>query len=274
MTSQKNMPVRHWLITAFTLMLTATLFNPAHALEGEQAKTALTQLYKAQINGYYAINSFYNFSANQADQAQLDAINESVAIVDENLNELKSLLSEPTQSELLKTASKAWQGYKEGLDQNVKIVQRTGYTDLNLSGEMAVHNIEAQDALGQLYKSISASNKLPEYEELSRTSAVTMALMMTKYSARTTSTVSQAYSAGENEKTIDVLAKELDDTLRKMTTLAASKEAAARALDSAWSKWEFIRESYINYNENRVNFVVNLYSRKIIDLLDESTANF
>lgn len=273
MTPKRIMPTRHWLITAFTLIVASFIIHPAYAADENQGKAALTHLYKAQINSFYAINSFYNFSANQADQAQMEAINEAVASVDESLNELKSLL-DAANSETLRSANKGWSSFRRDLDQNVKAVLKTGYTDLNLSSEMAVSNIQTQSALSTLYTEVQGTTNLGEYEQLARTSAVTLGLMMTKYSARTTSTVSQAYSAGENEKTIDILAKELDETLRKMTTLAANKEAAARPLDSAWSKWEFIRDSYINYNENRVNFVVNLYSRKIIDLLDESAANF
>lgn len=276
MTPKKTMPTRRWLITAFTLLLAGTVIHPAYAeeeAEEDQGKMTLTHLYKAQINAYYAINSFYSFSANQADQAQLEDVNESVSSVDESLNELDALLDEASD-EALKTAKNNWSNYTRALDQNVKVVLKSGYTDLNLSSEMAVHNIETQNSLSSIYTSALSTAKSSDFEQLARTSAVTLALMMTKYSARTTSTVSQAYSAGENEKTIDLLANELDETLRKMITLAASKEEAARPLDSAWSKWEFIRESYINYNENRVNFVVNLYSRKIIDLLDESAANF
>src|SRR3990167_1548870 len=88
MTPKRIMPTRHWLITAFMLMLTSFISHPACAADEDQGKTALTHLYKAQINAFYAINSFYNFSANQADQAQMEAINEAVASVDESLNEL------------------------------------------------------------------------------------------------------------------------------------------------------------------------------------------
>jgi len=41
-------------------------------------------------------------------------------------------------------------------------------------------------------------------------------------------------------------------------------------LDNAKTAWDFIKLSYINYNENRVNFIVNLYSKQIISNLTEA----
>jgi len=50
--------------------------------------------------------------------------------------------------------------------------------------------------------------------------------------------------------------------------LSKGNEQALDLLDSALTKWDFIKSSYINYNENRVNFIVNLYSKKIISDID------
>jgi len=93
---------------------------------------------------------------------------------------------------------------------------------------------------------------------------------MTKYSARTTSTVSQVYSGGDAEITIDALATQFDALMGKLTTLTKDNTKAVDLLDSAKTKWEFIKKSYINYNENRVNFIVNLYSKKIISDIEST----
>jgi hypothetical protein len=52
--------------------------------------------------------------------------------------------------------------------------------------------------------------------------------------------------------------------------MTKGKNDALKLLDSAKTKWEFIRSSYINYNENRVNFVINLYSKKIIKNIEDA----
>ena len=97
---------------------------------------------------------------------------------------------------------------------------------------------------------------------------------MTKYSARTTSTVSQMYAGGDVDKevTIDSLAEEFGAQITELVTLAESNEVASKLLDSANTKWDFIKKSYVNYNENRVNFIVNLYSKKIINDIEEALA--
>jgi len=73
------------------------------------------------------------------------------------------------------------------------------------------------------------------------------------------------YTGGDTEITLDSLARDFDKRLEKLQDLTAENATASDFLDSAQTKWEFIRSSYINYNENRVNFIVNLYSRKIVN---------
>ena len=97
-----------------------------------------------------------------------------------------------------------------------------------------------------------------------------LALMMTKYSARSTSTVSQAYSSGDTDITIDALAIQFEQKLENLTELTKNNEEAVQLMDSARTQWDFIKSSYINYNENRVNFIVNLYSKKIISNIIDS----
>jgi len=38
-------------------------------------------------------------------------------------------------------------------------------------------------------------------------------------------------------------------------------------LNDAAAKWQFIRGSYINYNENNVGFVIDRYSKRILESL-------
>jgi hypothetical protein len=274
MTPNTAVPSRPWLASLIILLFAGLLSFPGHALTQGDVDKALQHVYRAQVNAYYSINSFYNFSVNQADQAQLEQVNEAVAEVDQQLNELATMLTDGASKDTLKATQDLWTKYRKILDQNVKTVLKTGFIDLRLSGDMTLNNIALQDQLQILLNSLSAGAKTEEFRHICHKSAVTLALMMTKYSARTTSTVSQVYSGGESEVTIDALAKEVDDALRNLMRLGAARDSTRTTLDSAWSKWEFIRNSYMNYNENRVNFIVNLYSRKIISLIEEANASF
>ncbi len=233
---------------------------------------SLEDVFNAQINAYYSINGFYNFSANQGAQKDLADINESMDNLKSLFASLKTASEGTPAEEQFKQVETNYNAYIKLLKQNIKEVKRSGYPDLRLAGEMAGANIVLNNDLSAFYDILLASvkNKPNKFTHLSREAAVNIGLMMTKYSARSTSTVSQVYADGTTEITIDALANEFNNQLVNLMDLAKEKPATFKILDSAHTKWEFIKSSYINYNENRVNFIVNLYSKKIISDLTQA----
>ncbi len=236
---------------------------------------SLEDVFNAQINTYYSINGFYNFSANQGAQKDLADINESIDQLKSLFASLKTASKDTPAEEQFKKVEANWLAYEKLLKQNIKEVKRSGYPDLRLAGDMAGANIVLNNALDEFYKTLLATvpNKPSKFTHLSREAAVSIGLMMTKYSARSTSTVSQVYADSTTEITIDELANDFDKKLVNLMDLAKEKPATFKLLDSAHTKWEFIKSSYVNYNENRVNFIVNLYSKKIISDITEALAS-
>lgn len=231
----------------------------------------LEDVFNAQINTYYSINGFYNFSANQGAQKDLADINDSMDQLKSIFESLNAATKGTPAEEEFKTVEGNWNAYLKLLKQNIKEVKRSGYPDLRLAGDMAGANIILNNALANFYNSLLETEtvKPTKFTHLSREAAVSIGLMMTKYSARSTSTVSQVYADSTTEVTIDQLANNFNKQLITLMDLAKEKPATFKLLDSAHTKWEFIKSSYINYNENRVNFIVNLYSKKIIsDITD------
>ena len=233
---------------------------------------SLEDVFNAQINTYYSINGFYNFSANQGAQKDLADINESMDALKAAFSSLSTASKESENPESFLLVEEHWNNYLKLLKQNIKEVKRSGYPDLRLAGDMAAANIVLNNSLSDLYAQLlnSGANKPSKFTNLSREAAVNIGLMMTKYSARSTSTVSQVYADSTTEITIDALANEFDEQLSNLVGLAKEKPVAYKLLDSANTKWDFIKSSYINYNENRVNFIVNLYSKKIISDITEA----
>ncbi len=224
----------------------------------------LDSAYQILVNSYYSINGFYNFSANQADKQQSELIQESMDNIDTLVETLGEALAESPQAEVINDAKEKWTTYRKKLEQNVDEVEKTGYPDLRLAGDMASSNIAFNDAITNLYDIITAQSNPSELTQTAYDASTMLALMMTKYSARSTSTVSQAYSGGGTDITIDALAVQFEEKLDNLTLLTSENQEAVQLLDSARTQWDFIKSSYINYNENRVNFIVNLYSKKII----------
>jgi hypothetical protein len=258
---------------AFAFILGLSVNQSAFALDKETAVQALEKTYQATIHSYYSVNGFYNFSANQADQEQQQLIQFSIGTIEDLMIDISGLTSDSDLASQVDNARDTWLTYEESLKANIAEIKRSGYPDLRLAGDMADSNIQFNDALNLLYQSILATSdvKLSKETQLGRDAAKMLALMMTKYSARSTSTVSQVYAGGDAEITIDSLAKDFNSTLNTLFSMIDPDSEAASTLDSAKTKWEFIQPSYANYNENRVNFIVNLYSKKIIEEIE--TAN-
>ena len=253
------------------LILNLSTFSTFVSAEENQAEDSpLNNVYQAQINSYYSINGFYNFSANQGDQKHLDVIVDSTATIGDLIGKIEQNAEVIADTETFGDVSDAWNKYQKILTLNIKEVKKTGYPDLRLAGDMASGNISLNRTFEELYNSLATlpNNKPNRATEISRKAGLELALMMTKYSARTTSTVSQVYSGGDTEITIDTLATDFEANLQQLLEIAKNNEEAFDLLDSALTKWDFIKSSYINYNENRVNYIVNLYSKKIISDID------
>jgi len=275
MTFMNSMLKRASLYLAPVTLATTLITAPAHALEQDQAKQALNDIYQATIHSYFSVNGFYNFSANQADKQHLNLIKDSTNRISDIMSSLQPTLDSGATADSFNSSNDSWTKYEKVLNQNIDEVIDTGYPDLRLAGDMATSNIDLNASLDGLYNNVINSNefKPKKSTQLSREAGKTIALMMTKYSARTTSTVSQVYSGGDNEITIDSLANDFDKQIEELAKLAEGNETAADLIESAKTKWDFIRSSYVNYNENRVNFIVNLYSKKIINDIESAAGN-
>jgi len=256
--------------TAALIFNISAFSSPVLAEETQTITSPLENVYQAQINSYYSINGFYNFSANQGDQKHLSVIVDATDKIDDLIEKVQESADKAPDTEAFENVTGAWKKYQKVLNLNIKEVNKTGYPDLRLAGDMATENISLNRTLQALYSSLATipSQKPNQATEVSRQAGLSLALMMTKYSARTTSTVSQVYSGGDMEITIDTLATDFEVNLKQLMKLSEGNEQALDLLDSALTKWDFIKSSYINYNENRVNFIVNLYSKKIISDID------
>jgi len=263
---------RHLANTFFSL-IALLAFIPANssALEQDDAAALLKGLQQAQIQSYFTINEFYNFSANDGDKALLMDVNDAINNVNSILNTLESFKDLEEVKGEIEAANQSWQKHKTTLNTITNDIIDQGYADLRLMSDLAIQNQEFANILATTYEKVKNDSgyALNNVTAKSRESALLMAVMMTKYSARTTSNVSQVFQGGDDEKTIDVLATDLDKLLKDL--LAAANTEQKESIDAVLTKWDFIRNSYINYNEKNVNYVVNLYSKRIIDALGNTS---
>ena len=261
---------RHLAKTLFSVILLSVITS-ASAQENEEAATLLKGFHQAQIQSYFTINAFYNFSANDGDKALLSDVNEAINEVNSILNGLEAFESVEYIKADINAASEKWQLYKTTLNTIINDILDQGYADLRLMSDLALQNQEFATQLATAYEKVEKeSGYAPDsVSSQSRKSALLMATMMTKYSARTTSNVSQIFQGSSTEKTIDILAADLDKQLQALLSSSSGERKAT--INGVLTKWDFIKSSYINYNEKNVNYVVNLYSKRIIDALESTS---
>ncbi len=261
-----NTTYRHLANTLFSVVVLLA-FIPANssALEQDDAAALLKGFHQAQIQSYFTINAFYNFSANDGDKSLLMDVNDAINNVNSILNTLDTYKELDEVKGEIEAANQSWQVHKTTLNTITNDILEQGYADLRLMSDLAIQNQDFTNVLATAYQKVKSEYTLNNVAAKSRESALLMAMLMTKYSARTTSNVSQVFQGGGEEKTIDLLALDLDKQLKDLLVTADAEQK--KSVDAVLTKWDFIRSSYINYNEKNVNYVVNLYSKRIINAL-------
>lgn len=255
----------HWRVQSLFAIALILFLAPLSSTAAESPLFA--SLHQFRISNFRALNSYYQFSVN-GDKTKLDEI---VASVNTANSEMKTvtensdgILSKDQVSEL--TAE--FQKFKDLMKQNITDVRKRGYPDLRLVSDMANQAQTLSKQSETLYTAAlnNANITADSRVESARAAAVLMAQMMSKYSARSNSSVAQTFQGSESEAPLDQQAKEFDTLLAQ---LKKGKETGdlKQAIESISSKWMFIRGSFINYNEKNVPFIIDRYSKGILDQL-------
>lgn len=144
-------------------------------------------------------------------------------------------------------------------------ILRDGYTDDNLVGEMYT---EADALIAALEKAIKAVPAGKQRAQADKAHAANMLLQRTvasylKRSAQMTPDVgaSDSFDVGEATHNLD----------KQMQALARDLRGNA-VMQNVTSKWNFIRQSLLNYNEKSVPFIVDRYATQINDGLRQLVA--
>ncbi|WP_431688543.1 hypothetical protein [Hahella sp. NBU794] len=252
------------------LALLALYSSHSFALNNAQAEAILKHLHDVQTHSYQTINAYYNFTLNPGDKDIQSEVNQEIDFMNAAFKSLESQDGIVEVQGELSVMSATWLKYKELLNTNMNDIVKVGYPDLRLVGDMAQVNIDLVGATERTYdKTMEISgHRPPEVIELVRNSKIILESMLTKYSARSASNVTQIFQGAKSEEPMDVQAISFDKNIARLLASQQNTDATRKTLDTISTKWEFIKNSYINYNENNVSYVVNLYSKRIISDLD------
>jgi cell pole-organizing protein PopZ len=253
------------LLTALIILL-ATSF-PAVAQDSDNGDF-LTNLHQFRVSNYMSLDAYYRFSAS----GDTETLNEIVASIN-NANDAMNSVAESTSGILseqqVESLNQEFDEFKGLMRSNINDVRNTGFPDLRLVSDMANQAVTLNQSATELYEVAQDSSETVTKSrvEAARSAAVTIAQMMAKYSARTNSQVAQTFQGSSSDVSLDQQARAFDSLLAELKKGDASGELKS-TIESLSSKWQFIRSSYINYNDNNVAFVIDRYSKGILDGLE------
>lgn len=254
-----RLPV-HSLIAALVLLLIASFTARAE----EEGDGFLSNLHNFRINNYMALDAYYRFSAD-GDTDTLNEIVASINAANESMNSISESTAGVLSGDQVESLNEEFDKFKDLMRSNINDVRNTGYPDLRLVSDMANQAMLMSQVASEMYSVAqeSSETEINSRVEAARSAAVTMAQMMAKYSARTHSSVAQTFQGSSDDMPLDEQARQFDTLLAEVAQ-GDAEGPLKQSINDLTSKWDFIRSSYINYNDNNVAFVIDRYSKGIL----------
>lgn len=249
---------------SLALALVVLAITSLSARAQENTSAFLSDLHSFRISNYMALDAFYRFSAT----GSTDTLNEIVAGINaanDAMNAVSASTGGVLSKDQIESLNQEFDKFKSLMRENINVVRKEGYPDLRLVSDMANQAVAMSNKATDLYKVAQDSTQTDTNDrvEAARMAAVKMAQMMAKYSARTNSSVAQTFQGSSSEKPLDEQARDFDALFATVRNGPAQGELKDQ-LDNISTKWQFIRGSYVNYNENNVSFVIDRYSKGIL----------
>ena len=233
----------------------------------EASDSFLSDLHNFRISNYMALDAYYRFSGT-GDTDTLNEIVVGINTANDAMNSVSQSTADVLSGEQIEALNQEFDSFKALMRDNINDVRNRGYPDLRLVSDMANQALTMNNMATELYTAARESSETDTSPrvEAARMAAVKMAQMMAKYSVRSNSAVTQTFQGSDTETSLDEQAREFDELLATVQQGPAQGELKS-LLEDIGSKWQFIRGSYINYNEKNVGFVIDRYSKGILNSL-------
>lgn len=277
----KHAPIHNRLLALVAMLALALIFSaPLTAQESEPATDDMEQeevmagelldaIHQFRLKNFIALNDYYNYTMDP-DESLISGIDSSLASSQEQLERIGNLAGDSLTGSEIEDLEQAYADFEQQMEINIEDMREAGYPDLRLLSDMA-NQAQALSALSEeIYDAVAEQEVTPTVSdvELARRASVTMALMVTRYSARSSSTVAQVFQGADSDVSLDQLARDFEETMEELRSRTTDAELD-ELLSEVNTKWEFIRNSYINYDERNVSFVINRYSTSIVDNMEQ-----
>jgi hypothetical protein len=255
------------------ILLSTLLTLPAFASQTSPADSLL-KLHQMRLAAQRSLGDFYMYNGMEGDQRYARMIDESVQQADARLKELGEMPGEASKA-LSAQLTREWQDYHGELSGMVTALKQTGFTDLQPVADLTERNKRLMELCNELYTKIQQEGaaQVPPLTQRSRDQSLLMQTIAVDYASRSAS-IGGSFMGGSGGKAIDELASDFATQLASLEQAPQNTPEIRQALDGISTKWRYIEKSLKNYNENSVPFLINKYSDRIIDGLEDVSARY
>ena len=255
------------------ILLSTLLTLPAFASQTSPADSLL-KLHQMRLAAQRSLGDFYMYNGMESDQRYARMIDESVQQADARLKELGEMPGEASKA-LSAQLTQEWQSYNGELSGLVAALKQTGFTDLQPVADLTDRNKRLLELCNALYEKIQQEGaaQVPPLTQRSRDQSLLMQTIAVDYASRSAS-VGGSFMGGSGGKAIDELASDFATQLASLEQAPQNTPEIRQALDGISTKWRYIEKSLKNYNEKSVPFLINKYSDRIIDGLEDVSARY
>lgn len=223
-----------------------------------------SNLHHFVTQSFYAMNHTLRYQQNIGDEGTRAKVDEALAYANEAMQNSLTHTTNEAMKEKLETISALWEDYLSKLDVTLDDMDSRGYPDSRLVSELSQSQFEVARLAQAVYLEQTDSS---EFILKIRLLCDDIAYMMTTYTGLSGLTATRV---PVSDQSLDQFAEKVDQRLEDIKDMATDQQLRKPVL-AAITKWRFIRNSFIHYNQDNINFLTNLYSQKIIENLQQAT---
>lgn len=259
-------------LLAIALKFLIAFSVPSFAYSAETASSAdnLLKLHHLRLAAQKSLGDFYMYNGMEGDQRYARMIDTSLQNGQALLGGLTQMPGDGSKA-LLAQLDQHWSSYQSELKVLANTLKTQGFTELQPVADLAAHNQQLLALSAELYNKIQqeSGSNVGALTQTSREQSLLMQSIAVDYASRSASVGGSFIgSGGENDKSIDVLANDFEQTLNKLEQAPQNTAETRQSLGAIKTKWRYIEKSLKNYNEKSVPFLVNKYSDRIIEGLE------
>ena len=247
--------------TRVTLFVVSLIFS-LRALASDPA-----DIHALKVQVTNAMASFYMYQGLDADLKYANRIDESMASAHAAASRIISGTEEEISADTASQLVKRWDYFNSLMAANRKDIVTRGYPDMRLVNDMGDACLALITAADQLEN----TGEVSEVTRLARALAFRMSDITSQYTGRGTSYLGQVF-VGYQEQSPKEMAEDFEQLLNKLDAVIPEEDELR--VSAIRHKWEFLRRSISNYNENSVPFLVVNYNDSIVEALHQLAASY